>query len=132
MTYVIVSECEHGFWSNQFGWVHDKASASVFPNADEFPIPLRARHEGSFIEIVRAPEFYLEEPLVSGDEVIFWDDPNHASEMPAMRVDEVKTADGCARTSEDIVVLRDPDGVTVEIPVGSIAYATTTITAFAA
>ncbi len=131
MTYVIVSECERGFWSNQFGWVHDKASASVFPNVGEYPIPLRARHEGSFLEIERAPEFYLEEPLVSGDEVI-WDDPNHAFETLAMRVDEVKTADGCARTSEDILVLRDPDGLMVEIPVRSIAYSAPTITAFAA
>ena len=131
MTYVIVSECERGFWSNQFGWVHDKASASVFPKADEYPIPLRARHEGSFLEIERAPEFYLEEPLVSGDEVI-WDDPDHAFEAPAMRVDEVKTADGCARTSEDIIVLRNPAGLTVETSARAIVSTTSTITAFAA
>lgn len=117
MSYVIVSECEHGFWSNQFGWVQDKASASIFSNANEFPVPLRARHEGYFLDIELAPEFYLDEPLSSGDKVVL------DSVGDLMRVDKVKTADGCARTSDDIVVLRDFAGVTLETFARSIAYA---------
>lgn len=122
MTYVIVSECERGFWSNQFGWVHDKASASIFSKAGEYPLPLRARHEGSFIDVDLAPEFYLEEPFLSGDEVV-WNEPGHEIQTPTMRVDKIKTADGCARTSEDIVVLRDPSGMTLETFARSVTYA---------
>ncbi len=122
MTYVIVSECERGFWSNQYGWVHDKASASIFSDAGEFPLPLRARHEGSFIDVELAPEFFLEEPLVCGDEVVWDDDTNHGS-SPSMRVHKVKTADGCARTSEDVVVLRSPTGMMMETVARAVAYA---------
>lgn len=108
MTYVIVSECERGFWSNQYGWVHHRDAASVFSNNQEFPLPLRARNEGSFLEISLAPEYYLEEPLACGDEVMRKD----ASESQAMRmwIDKIETADGYARTSEDVLVLRDSTG----------------------
>ena len=119
MTYVIVSKCECGFWSNQYGWVHDKASASIFSNADEFPLPLRTRNEGSFLHVDLAPEFYLDEPLLPGDEVI-WDDPRHPLKPLAMHVETVKTPDGCARTSEDVVVLRDAAGRTLETSARSV------------
>ena len=113
MTYVIVSECERGFWSNQYGWVNDKDSASTFSSAGEYPLPLRARHEGNFLNIDLAPEFYLDEPLLSGDEVV-WDNGRTGQQTTTMHVHKVKTADGCARTSEDIVVLRDSSGKTIE------------------
>jgi len=131
MTYVIVSECERGFWSNQYGWVHDKASASIFTSAGDFPLPLRARHEGSFLDTSLAPEFYLEDTLLSGDEVV-WADPSSAPHAPTMRVHTVKTADGCARTSEDIVVLRDTTGTTMEALARALAYASPAAIAFQA
>ena len=121
MTYVIVSKCECGFWSNQYGWVHDKASASTFSSAGKFPLPLRSRHEGCFVDIDLAPEFYLEEPLLSGDEVV-WEDTSRGTTQ-TMRVHNVKTEDGCARTSEDIVVLRDPAGTMLETFARAVAYA---------
>lgn len=131
MTYVIVSECERGFWSNQFGWVHDKASASTFANAGEFPLPLRARNEGSFLDVDLAPEFFLDEPLVTGDEVV-WDGSSSGTHTPPMRVQKVKTPDGYARTSEDIVVLRDHTGTTLETVACALAYASPALMAFEA
>lgn len=122
MTYVIVSKCECGFWSNQYGWVHDKNSASTFSNAGEFPLPLRARHEGSFLDINLAPEYYLEEPLVAGDEVV-WDDPSEGPTSRTLWVDKVKTTDGYARTSEDVVVLRDSNGMLTETVARSVVHA---------
>lgn len=131
MTYVIVSECERGFWSNQYGWVCDKDSASVFSSVEEYPLPLRARHEGSFVDIRLAPEFFLEEPLHSGDEVV-WHNPVDGTQTTPMRVDCVKTADGCARTSEDIVVLRDAAGAIVEAVACAVAFASPTSMVFEA
>ena len=131
MTYVIVSECERGFWSNQYGWVHDKDSATTFSNASEFPLPLRARHEGSFVDVSIAPEYFLEEPLMPGDEVV-WDNSRREEPMPTMRVHKVKTADGCARTSEDIVVLRDSVGMTLETMARAVTFASPVAFAFVA
>lgn len=113
MAYVIVSECEHGFWSNQYGWVYDRNSASTFDTVGEFPLTLRARHEGAFVDLNLAPEFYLEEPLLSGDAVV-WDGARRGPNTPTLHVDHVRTVDGYARTSEDIVVLRDAAGVMTE------------------
>jgi len=131
MTYVIVSECERGFWSNQYGWVYDKGSASIFSSIGEFPLPLRARHEGCFLDFSLAPEFYLAEPLVSGDEVV-WDDPGQGKHAATMCVDRVKTADGCARTSEDIIVLRDSAGTTMETVAHAVVIASPTAMVFEA
>lgn len=122
MTYVIVSKCECGFWSNQYGWVYDKNSASTFSSASEMPLPLRARHEGSFLDINLAPEYYLEEPLVAGDEVV-WDGPSQVSKTVTLWVDKVKTADGYARTSEDVIVLRDSAGTLIETVARAVVHA---------
>lgn len=41
--YVIVSESERGFWSNEQGWVFDKDSATVFTAEEEVQnLPLSA------------------------------------------------------------------------------------------
>ena len=122
MTYVIVSECERGFWSNQYGWVNHKDSASTFSNTGEYPLPLRARNEGSFLEISLAPEYYLEEPLAYGDEVV-WEGLSRGPQTATMRVEKVKTADGYARTSEDVVVLRDSAGTLITTIAGAATHA---------
>jgi hypothetical protein len=112
MPYVIVSECEHGFWSNQFAWVFDKLSASVFQTPNEVPAPLLQGSDGCFIDVTLAPEFFLEDPLMPGDCVVLNNADNAAAEE--FLITHIKTADGCARRSDDIAVLHSPAGTEIE------------------
>jgi hypothetical protein len=114
MPYVIVSECEHGFWSNQLAWVHDKSSASVFQTPNDVPTLLRDCRDRHLLDVAQAPEFYLDDPLLSGDCVILNDAEQAGAASEWFRIARVKTADGCARRSDDVVVLLAPDGTEVE------------------
>lgn len=131
MTYVIVSECERGFWSNQYGWVNHRDSASIFSSPGEYPLPLRARNEGSFLGISLAPEYYLEEPLACGDEVV-WENPTGEPQTTRMWVDKIQTADGYARTSEDVLVLRDSTGTPTFTVARAVTHASPLASAFVA
>ena len=66
--------------------------------------------------------FRSEEPLVAGDEVV-WDDPSQVSKTVTLWVDKVKTADGYARTSEDVIVLRDSAGTLIETVARAVVHA---------
>ena len=59
--FVIRSESERGYWSNELGWVYDVVSATRFPSMDSY-LPVSSGRDATYAPLDKAMDFEIDPP----------------------------------------------------------------------